>query len=223
MMRAIIFDLDGTLVETAPDLHAVLVAVLAEIDAPAPTLEEVRRMVGDGARALVRRGLERAEVSFDERLLDRLFNRFLEIYTAAPCQSSHVYPDVHETLGRLAARDLRLAICTNKPQLPAEALARTLGLVPPIEAILGGDALAVRKPDPRHLEAALGRLGATAAEAVMVGDSRTDLLTARAAGVPCVLVSFGYTAVPARELGADRVIDRFGDLDAALAALPPAA
>ena len=223
MMRAVIFDLDGTLVETAPDLHAVLAAVLTEIGVPAPGLDEVRRMVGDGARMLVRRGLEAAGVSFDERLLDRLFDRFLEIYTAEPCQSSHVYPAVHEALARLSARGLRLAICTNKPQRPAEALARTLGLVPPIEAILGGDALAVRKPHPRHLEATLERIGATAAEAVMVGDSRNDLLTARAAGMPCVLVSFGYTTVPARELGADRVIDGFDELDAALAAVWPSA
>ncbi len=221
MMRAIVFDLDGTLVETAPDLQAVLAAVLAEIGVPAPSLDEVRQMVGDGARTLVRRGLESAAVSFDERLLDRLFDRFLEIYTARPCQSSHVYPGVHEALGRLAARGLRLAICTNKPQRPAETLALMLDLIPPIEVILGGDALAFRKPDPRHLGAILERLGAGPDDAVMVGDSRTDLLTARAAGVRCLLVSFGYTSVPARELGADGVIDRFEQLDGALAALGP--
>jgi phosphoglycolate phosphatase len=221
-MRAIVFDLDGTLVETAPDLHLVLEEVMGELGSRAPPLPAVRAMVGDGARALLSRALtaEGIEVGADE--LDRLYTRFLERYTAEPCRASHVFDDVTEVLGRLAASGWRLGVCTNKPQAPTERLLEILGLDRHFAAVVGGDLLPVRKPDPRHLGEVFTRLGGAPERGLMVGDSRNDLEAARALSVPCILVSFGYTAVPAGELGADVTIDRFADLPAAVARLDEA-
>ena len=220
-MPAIVFDLDGTLVETAPDLHAVLAEVLGEEAVPAPSLAAIRHMVGDGARALLERALLAAGEPVRSERLERLFGRFLEVYTAEPCRFGHAYPGVEDTLARLAAAGHPLGVCTNKPQRPSELVLQALGLDRWLSAVVGGDALPVRKPDPAHLAAVLARLGAGHEGAVMVGDSRNDVTTARALGISCVLVSFGYTPVPARELGADAVIDRFADLPDALRGLTP--
>jgi phosphoglycolate phosphatase len=215
-LRAVIFDLDGTLVETAPDLHRVLVEVLAEAGHPSPPLDEMRAMIGDGARALLARALEAAGAAHEAGRLDRLYDRFLELYSAEPCRTSFLYPGVEAALDELAAAGLRLGVCTNKPQRPSELLLATLGVADRFASIVGGDALPVRKPDPGHLGGVLAALGAAAEEAVMVGDSRNDLLSARGAGLPCILVSFGYTVVPAEDLGADLVIDHFAELPSAL-------
>lgn len=214
--RAVVFDLDGTLVETAPDLHAVLAAQLADRGLAAPPLEAVRGMVGDGARALIRKALDWQGVPAEPARLDELYADFLARYVAEPARLSSLYAGVLGTLEALHRRGVRLGVCTNKPQRPSELVLSALGLAPLLAAVVGGDALAVRKPDPGHLAATLGALGARPEEAVMVGDSGNDVAVARALGVPCVLVSFGYTSVPARELGADRVIDRFDELLATL-------
>lgn len=218
-LRAVVFDLDGTLVETAPDLHAVLAELLADRGLAAPPLEAVRAMVGDGARALIRRALEWQGLGADPAGLDTLYADFLDRYTAAPARHSTVYPGVEAALATLRSRGVRTAVCTNKPQRPSELLLGALGLDRLLERVVGGDALPVRKPDPGHLAATLEALGVTAEEAVMVGDSGNDLAVARALAVPCVLVSFGYTSVPAAELDADRVIDHFDELLPALGAL----
>jgi phosphoglycolate phosphatase len=129
---------------------------------------------------------------------------------------------VVEALEGLRAQAIRLGVCTNKTQAPTDRLLSALGLDRFFAAIVGGDAVPAKKPDPGHLAAVLERLGAAPARAVMVGDSGHDVIAARALGVPCILVSFGYTPVPARSLGADRVIDRFAELPAALARLAAA-
>jgi phosphoglycolate phosphatase len=214
-----VFDLDGTLVDTAPDLRAHVNAALGELGRAGLDLEDVRRLVGDGARTLLRRGLERTGGVPDEVDLEALYRRFLESYTADPSRNSTVHEGVVEVLRGLRARSVRLGVCTNKAQAPTDRLLAALGLDRFFEAIVGGDALPVRKPDAGHLAAVLERLGAAPAQSVMIGDSAHDLSAARALGVPCILVSFGYTAVPARELGADRVIDHFDQLPAALASL----
>jgi phosphoglycolate phosphatase len=217
--EAVVFDLDGTLVETAADLHLVLSELMGREGLPTPPLPEVRGMIGDGAKALLARAFAAAGVVPDPDRLDELYREFLEVYTAEPCRRSHLYPGAVEVLADLAAAGHPLGLCTNKPQRPSELLLEALGVAGRFGAIVGGDALPVRKPDPAHLIAVLDRLGATPATAVMVGDSRNDVITAHAAGVPCVLVSFGYTNVPARELGAELVIDRLAELPAALASL----
>lgn len=215
-LRAVVFDLDGTLVETAPDLHAVLAELLERERLRIPPLEAVRGMIGDGAKMLIRRAHEWQGLDLSPDRLDRLYAWFLERYTAEPARFSAPYRGVPEALRALRERGLRLGVCTNKPQVPSERLLEAVGLAPWIDVVTGGDVLPVRKPDPGHLAATLEALSASPAEAVMVGDSANDVAVARGLGIPCLLVSFGYTTKPARELGADRVIDRFDELVSAL-------
>ena len=211
---AVVFDLDGTLVDTAADIHAVLAEVLVEAGQPASDLDAVRAMIGDGARVLIERAVAAVGADAD---IDALHHRFTARYALLPCRHSVPYPGAVELLRELRHRGLRLGLCTNKPQAPTVALLAALGLDGALDAVIGGDVLAgVRKPDPAHLLAVLARLDAEPAAAVMVGDSRNDLLAARGAGLRCVLVGFGYTAVPARELGADAVVDRLAELPALL-------
>ena len=216
---AVVFDLDGTLVDTAPDLCAHLNEMLAELGRPGLELAEVRPMIGDGARALLRRGLEASGGLPPGADLDALFLEFLTRYTACPLRFGTVYDGVLPVLEALRAADVRLGVCTNKAQAPSDRLLAELHLDRYFPVIIGGDALTVRKPDPGHLRTVLDRLATPPSRAVMIGDSENDLLTARAAGLPCILVSFGYTPVPARDLGADKVIDHMGELPAALAGL----
>ena len=217
--RAIVFDLDGTLADTAPDLHLVLSEVLAPEGLQAPPLDAVRTMIGGGVRLLLERALSALGQPVTAARIDALAERFVARLVEKPCRAGGLYEEVAPTLRVLRRRGARLGVCTNKPQRASEVLLQALGILDEFATVLGGDVLARRKPDPLPLATVLDRLGAETREAVMVGDSATDLLTARALGVPCVLVSFGYTTTPVLELGADRVIDRFGELPAAFAAL----
>lgn len=214
--QAVLFDLDGTLVDSAPDLRLALERMLAAEGRPAPDLAAVRTMVGEGARVLVQRAAAAAGLPLDVPMLDRLHRRFLEIYGAEPCRDTVLFTGAAELLEGLRAAGLRLGLCTNKPQGPTELLIEALGIGGSFDAVIGGDALPWRKPDARHATTVLERLGVTPDRALLVGDSGVDLATARAAGLPCVLVSFGYTTRPAQELGADAVIDRLADLPAVL-------
>jgi phosphoglycolate phosphatase len=216
---AVVFDLDGTLVDTAPDLCAHLNEMLAELGRPGLELAEIRPMIGDGARALLRRGLESSGGLPASADLDALFLEFLTRYTACPLRFGTIYDGVLPVLEALRAAGVRLGVCTNKAQAPSDRLLAELDLERYFPVIVGGDSLTVRKPDPGHLRTVIERLGAAPSRAVMIGDSENDLLAARAAGLPCVLVSFGYTPVPAAELGADRVIDHMSELPQALAGL----
>lgn len=222
-LAAVVFDLDGTLVDTAADLHLVLAEVLGAEGFAAPSAAETRGMIGDGARVLVERALAAADTPPEPLLVDRLFERFRSRYAEVPCRASTLYPGARELLERLAAEGVALGLCTNKPQGATMGLLRALDLDERFGAVIGGDVLRVRKPDPGHLAAVLDRLGAGPQQAVMVGDSHNDLCAARGLEMRCVLVSFGYTAEPAAELGADAVIDRLADLDDALRRLdsPP--
>ncbi|MGI9420021.1 MAG: phosphoglycolate phosphatase [Geminicoccaceae bacterium] len=216
---AVLFDLDGTLVDTAPDILDHLNDMLAELGRPGLQLHDVRPMIGDGVRQLMIRGLDASGGVPDDLDIDALFHRYLQRYAAEPARSSRPYPGMVETLETLSQIGMHLGVCTNKPQLPTDRLLARLGLGARFGAVIGGDALPVKKPDPAHLSAVLARLDVDPGRAALIGDSVTDLKTARAAGVPCVLVSFGYTAVPARDLGADQVIDHARDLIPALASL----
>ena len=218
-LDAVVFDLDGTLVDTAPDLQAHVNAVLGELGRPGLRLDEVRLMVGDGAKALLRRGLETTGGMSAGVGLELLYRRFLERYTATPLRYGAVYDGVVEMLQELEAGAVRLGVCTNKAQAPTERLLALLGLDRFFRVVIGGDMVPAKKPDSGHLGAVLERLGAGPARAVMVGDNAYDLQAAQALGMPCILVSFGYTAVPARSLGAARVIDRFAELPGALASV----
>jgi phosphoglycolate phosphatase len=217
---AVVFDLDGTLVDTAPDLHAHLNEMLADLGRPGFALDDVRPMIGDGARMLLRRGLDASGGMPAGVDLEALFAEFLRRYTARPLRFGATFDGVEATLEGLARAGAKLGVCTNKPQAPTDRLLAVLGLARHFAVVIGGDSLTVRKPDPGHLHAVLDRLGAAPERAVLVGDSANDVRAAAAVGMPCILVSFGYTPTPARALGAAQVIDHMSELDAALASLP---
>lgn len=219
MPRAAIFDLDGTLADTAPDLHLLLSELLAEQGLAAPSPEAVRSMVGDGVAMLIRRATTAVGRPVDDAGLDRLYERFMVLYGAAPCRLTTLYPNAREVLADLADQGVRLGICTNKPQRPTELILDALGVGRHFGAIVGGDQLPVRKPHPDHLGEVLRRLGVEPADTVMIGDSRNDLASARGLGMSCVLVRFGYSSPPASELGADAMIDDFAELPTILATL----
>lgn len=217
--QAVVFDLDGTLVDTAPDLHAVLNELLHEFDRPSIRLDEVRSMVGDGARALLERGFA-ASGGWPRQLdPDYATRRFIDRYSEAPCARSVAYPGTEDCLIRLAAGGTAMAVCTNKPQKPSVLILEELGLDRYFSVVVGGDVLPVRKPDPGHLRAVLDGLGVGTRDAVMVGDSINDVRSAKALGMACVVLRHGYTSLPHDELGADRLIDGFGELETALRSL----
>jgi phosphoglycolate phosphatase len=214
---AVVFDLDGTLVDTAPDLTAALNHVMAlEGHSPVPQ-NAVQDMIGSGARALIEQGLRwHGQAPEPDRVQARLAD-FLRYYANNICEGSRPYPGVTQRLEAYRMRGIRLGICTNKPVAMSVALIEALGLSPFFMANLGADSLDVRKPDPRHLLETIARIDGAPQSTVMVGDSMTDVNTARNAGVPIVAVSFGYTTIAATEFGADALIDHFDALDDALA------
>jgi len=212
----IAFDLDGTLVDTAPDLVDTLNLVLEEAGLDPVPYDEARNLVGGGARALIERGLAFEREKLPAREVDRLLARFLVHYEAHLADRSRAFPGVAATLGALAAKGARLVVCTNKLERFSMKLLQALGLAERFAVIAGADTFEVRKPDPGHLLGAVARAGGRSSAAVMVGDSETDVLTARRAKVPVVAVSWGYSRIPAGELGADRVIERMNDLPGAV-------
>lgn len=217
---ALLFDLDGTLVDTAPDLSAATDHVLEAFGRPRIGLEQVRQMVGDGALALIRRGFAASGPAPDEATLAAGHRLFLAYYADHVADTSLPFPGVVATLERLQAAGHAMAVCTNKPHRLSVMLLERLGLARFFQAVVGGDSLAVRKPDPGHITGTLAALGhRPGAPAIMVGDSMNDVASARGAGIPVVAVSFGYTTTPPDQLGADRLVDHFADLPAALAGL----
>jgi phosphoglycolate phosphatase len=209
---ALIFDLDGTLIDSAPDLHRSLNAVLAEQGRSPVGLDGIRAMVGDGAAKLVERGFADTGAAVEPAALPRLVQRFLVHYSGGRHAMTRAFPGVTDTLAALQERGCRLGVCTNKPYAPSMEILDLLGLTRFFGAVTGGDSLPVRKPDPGHLLGTLDLLGAAAEHAVMIGDSANDVAVARAAGVPAVVVRYGYTRTPVEELGADAIIDRFDEL-----------
>jgi phosphoglycolate phosphatase len=205
----VVFDLDGTLADTAPDLAAALNHTLTALGRPIVDPESVRHLVGQGAKALLRKGLA-ASGAADESLVERGFPIYLDYYAANICVGTACYPAIEEAMERLAGRGAKLAICTNKPERLTHLLIEALGWTGRFAAIVGADTLAVRKPLPLPLLEAIARAGG--GRAVFVGDSIVDADTARAAGVPFVAVSFGYSDRPAEQLGAEAVIDSYAEL-----------
>jgi phosphoglycolate phosphatase len=219
--ETIIFDLDGTLVDTAPDLTAALNAVMRSEGRPEVPLDNVRHMVGRGARYLIERAMEGTGGPADDRSITNFVQHFIAHYETNIALASRPFERAEEVVRRLSERGHRLGICTNKPEGLTFKLMNELRLRDLFPAILGADSRPYRKPDPRHLLDVIAVLGGNPANAVLIGDSETDVKTARAANVPVVVVSFGYTETPARELGADAVIDHFDALEQALKALRP--
>lgn len=214
--RTIAFDLDGTIADTAPDLMAALNHALEAADRPALPLLTVRSMIGHGTRALLRQGLAATGTATDAEI-DASYPVLMTYYEQHICDETRAYPHVESALDALAAAGVSLAICTNKPARMSRLLIDALGWRDRFAAIVGGDTLSVTKPNAAPLHHAIDLAGG--GPAAFVGDSITDIDTARAAGVPCVAVSFGFADRPASALGADRTIDDFDELMAALGAL----
>jgi phosphoglycolate phosphatase len=207
------FDLDGTLADTAPDLAAALNHTLAALGRPGVPPDSVRNLIGHGGRALLRRGLA-ASGEAPEALVERGYKVFLEYYGARICEGTAPFPGIEAALAAIGESGAAAAVCTNKAEALTLKLLDALGWRNRFAAVVGGDTLAVRKPDPAPLLEAVARAGG--GRAVLVGDSIIDAETARAAGMPFVAVSFGYSDRPVEALGADAVIDDFGRLRAAL-------
>lgn len=216
--RAVVFDLDGTLVDTLPDILPALNRLLTEEGRRAVKYEEGRRMMGHGSRKMIERAWAATGPRADENAIDRYCDRFLEYYLAAPAEFSAPYPGALDALQSLSTDGAVLGVCTNKPHEVTLKLLEALSLLPCFAAVLGGDALPVRKPDAGHLLAVLERMGAARDSAAMVGDSEIDVATARNAGVPVVVVDFGYSVLAPAELGADATISHLDELGAVLAA-----
>jgi phosphoglycolate phosphatase len=215
----IAFDLDGTLVDSAPDLIGTLNVLLAQEGlAPLP-LAEARPFIGKGARWLVERGFQAGGVTLDQARGTELFERFIDHYRTHLADESRPFPGVEQALDDLIAAGATLAVCTNKRTDLSKAVLDALGLSSRFAAIIGADAAPAAKPDPRHLQMAVEAAGGHQGRAVMVGDSGADAGAARAAGTGLILVSFGYTEVPARDLAPDILIDHFDQLTAACARL----
>ena len=209
----VVFDLDGTLADTAPDLAAALNHALERLGRATIDPETVRHLVGHGARALLRRGLAVGGAS-DEALVEEGFPHFMDYYAANICAGTTAFAGVDAALDRLRELGVRTAVCTNKPEKLTMLLLDALGWGRRFEAMVGGDTLPVRKPDPAPLREAIARAGG--GKAAFVGDSIVDADTARAAGLPFVAVSFGFLDRPVEALGADAVIDDYDELIGAL-------
>ncbi|RYC33759.1 phosphoglycolate phosphatase [Lichenibacterium minor] len=215
----VVFDLDGTLAETAGDLMGALNHVLSLDGLPPLPVDQARSLLGAGGRALIRRGFASAGRPLDENRLEDLFRRFLAFYEDHIADHSHLYPGVVAAMDRLEADGFAFAVCTNKLEGTAKRLLAALGVADRFKVICGQDTFAVSKPEPGALLGTIARAGGDPARCVMVGDSRTDIDTAKAARIPCVAVDFGYTDRPVATFEPDRVISHFDALADAVGSL----
>jgi phosphoglycolate phosphatase len=221
-MRTIVFDLDGTLIDTAADLADTLKFIMLQEGLPALPFAAARNLIGGGAKGMIERALAAEGRACSAKDMDRLYAAFIEHYAAHIADRSRPFPHLEATLDRLAAAGYRLAVCTNKLEWLSKRLLDTLGLAGRFAAICGSDTFGMQKPDPEILRQTIRRAGGEPTEAIMVGDSRTDIQTARAASVPIIAVDFGYTDVPIATLQPDRIISSFADLPAAITGLAAA-
>jgi len=217
----IVFDLDGTLADTAADLVATLNFILEREGLEAIPLASARNLIGQGVRALLQRGFAVQGRSLAPARLEELFEEFLDLYGQHIVDRTQLFPGVEAALERLGRRGHRLAICTNKTESLSRDLLVALGVAQRFAAICGRDTFPFCKPDPRHLTETVRLAGGVARTAIMVGDSKTDIDTARAAELPVIAVPFGYTDVPVTSLAPDIVISHFDEIDAAIAELSP--
>ena len=207
-----VFDLDGTLADTAHDLVATLNVILGQEGIPPLPVAEAGDMISAGGRGLLQRGFEAARREPTPDLIEELYRRFLAYYGENLCIATRLYPGALAALDRLASEGFRLAICTNKMEAHSVKLLRALGVAGRFATICGRDTFPWFKPDPRHLTMTIERAGGDPRRAVMVGDSYSDVAAAKGAGIPVVCVSFGYPDRPIREHGPDLVIDHFDEL-----------
>jgi phosphoglycolate phosphatase len=212
----VVFDLDGTLVDTAPDLAEATNHVLATLGLDRVNELEIRPFVGHGALAMIEGAVKGHGRKLSERELHDLFEVFVVHYTSHIADRSVPYPNVVATLEALRSEGATLAVCTNKMELQARAVLAALNLERYFSALTGRDSLGAYKPDPRHLTGTIARAGGRTEAAIMIGDSETDIKTAKAAQIPIIAVSFGYSVDPVASFGPDAIIDDYLDLPAAI-------
>lgn len=212
--RAVVFDLDGTLIDSAPDIADALNMVLAELGRVGLTEATVRNMVGNGWHGLLERAMTMTGGQ-PEQGLDWVTNRFRDFYLPRSTRLSSVYPTAMDTIRALHGQGVKLGICTNKRQSATDIVVEGFGLAAYMNAVVGGDN-GVMKPDPGHIAMVLKKLEIEPADALMIGDSKADVDAARGLAMPVVLVRYGYTAIPVEELGGDRLIDRLDELHAVM-------
>src|SRR5215831_17282163 len=218
----IVFDLDGTLIDTAPDLVETLNVIFArEGFAPVP-YATARMLIAGGAKVMIARGVEAEGHALPASKLEQMFTDFIAHYSEHLADKSRPFPGVIDALDVLARRGHRLAICTNKLESLSVRLLNELALADRFASICGQDTFGIQKPDPEILRRTVAAAGGTLPHAIMIGDSVTDIRTARAAGIPVVAVDFGYSERPVAEFDPDRVISHYADLLPAIAAISPA-
>ena len=221
--KAVLFDLDGTLVDSAPDIAAAVNELLAAHDLPSVTVEQVAGMVGNGIEKTIERAFAAVGHPVEETELEALMAEMAPIYRRHATTLTRLMPGTEEALAELHMAGIGIALVTNKPQLATRQVLLHFGILERFGAVVGGDAVTVMKPAPEALFLAMEQLGATPAEALMVGDSVTDVQAARNAGIPVVLIRGGYSQQPVETLGADRVLDSLADLPALLLGVQRAA
>jgi phosphoglycolate phosphatase len=204
-----IFDLDGTLAHTAPDLIGAVNDLLSDRDFPSLPLSVAETTAGFGGKALIRAAFSHAGQRADENEVDALYHPFLDRYATRVADESHLYDGVIDTLDTLVTRGWIIGVCTNKPEGLARSLLTELDVLHRFRALIGADTLPVRKPDPVALTTTIERCGARLDSSIMIGDTDTDLNTARNAGIPCILTRFGYSETDVETMGAAAVIDTF--------------
>jgi len=215
----IVFDLDGTLIDTAPDLVDTLNVVFAREGLPPVPYETARSLIGGGARAMIARGVEAEGRVVAPAKLEQMFDDFIAHYSAHIADRSQPFAGLTDALDTLAARGCRFAVCTNKLERLSVLLLEHLKLADRFEAICGQDTFSIQKPDPEILRRTIAAAGGTIQRSVMIGDSATDIRTARAAGIPVIAVDFGYSERPVSEFGPNRIISHFEQLPLAVAAI----
>jgi phosphoglycolate phosphatase len=218
-VRTVVFDLDGTLVDTAPDLISALNFVLDREGLPPVPLESARTMIGAGARRLIERGLEQDGRSDSPKDITRLTDDFIEYYAAHIADASRPFDGLESALDDLQANGYRFAVCTNKLEWLSKLLLDRLGLSARFAAICGADTFGISKPDPAILQQTVARAGGQLSTTIMVGDAGPDIGVARRAGIPVIGVEFGYTDVPIVDLKPDRLIGHMSELPAAVESL----
>jgi phosphoglycolate phosphatase len=214
--ETVLYDLDGTLIDSAKDMQLAVSHVLADHGLPPVTEEDVRIFMGQGSKVTMGKAFAKYGRTLDDTALTAATREFVRYYEADPTSHTVAFDGVDRVVTHFARLGLKQGVCTNKFEKPSRMILEHLNLMPPIGDLAGADTFPVRKPDPRHILMLVERMGGSPARTVMVGDSIHDVEAAHGAGIPAVLVSWGYTARPASELGAEAVIQRFDALPDAL-------
>ncbi len=206
--KTLVFDLDGTLIDSAPDLTTALNKLLHDYSLTSLSLNQVRRMIGDGASKLVERAFEAKNATLPQNL-DRLVEKFIAHYQAALVVNTVLYPHVAQTLTTLKQVGHKLAVCTNKPYRPTVQILKHFKLMHLMDGVAGGDSFSFKKPDGRHIAKLLENMNCLLENTIMIGDSQNDVYAARDIGIPVIFMNYGYTQVPAEVLKPNIILDDF--------------